>query len=107
MIVSFGIMQISVSLVVPQVDDPETKYDESEAPANFAFSLSAVSSTDLATQVRCPVTISRAQQMVGKHGSAIYVMKGERVTHTPRLRLDLFCPLLARRHSQFVSVREH
>ena len=68
-----------------QVDDPETQYDESEAPVNLAYpvSLSAVSSTDLATQVRCPVTISRRQQMVGKHGSAIYGMKGERVTHTP------------------------
>jgi len=47
MILIFGIMQISVSLVVSQVDDPETQYDESEAPVNLAYpvSLSAVSST--------------------------------------------------------------
>ena len=93
MIVIFGIMQISVSLVVSQFDDPETQYDESEAPVNLAYpvSFSAVSSTDLVTHVfRCPVTISRTQQMVGKHGS----VKGERVTHPPRLRLDFFCPLI-------------
>jgi len=91
MIVIFGIMQISVSLVASQVDDPETQYDESEAPVNLAYpdTLSAISSTDLATQVFCcPVTISRT------HGSALYLMQGERVTHTPRLRLDFFCPLL-------------
>src|SRR5262249_21631762 len=85
MIVIFGIMQIPVSLVVSQFDDPETQYDESEAPVNLAYpvSFSAVSST-LDTHVfRCPVTISRTQQMVGKHGS----VKGERVTHPPRLRL--------------------
>jgi hypothetical protein len=71
--VFLGICVVSISSMVLRVDDPETAYNESEAPVNFAipFSNNTVADTHLIIRVSRPITIVRGEQ-AGDNAAIMY-----------------------------------
>ena len=94
MIVVFGMCVVSVSSVAPPTDDPETPYNESDAPITFAIP-AAINATGAIQRldVRSTIAIFLGQR-VGRDDEVIApAIKSEHGIHSPNPQAKLLSTL--------------
>jgi hypothetical protein len=90
-----GICLISISPIELRADNPETAYNETESPVNFAPtpSITAVTITNRVAHVGRRTPISRRQRVVWNNGRTMCATTAKLGTHASNPRLNLFCTL--------------
>ena len=91
-VVILGVLCVSLASIIPQLDDPETTFNETDAPINVTTPIVAQTNFDVPTAH--PVVIPRKQQAWWNPSTMMHVVAlkpGMRASHS---LLNLLCKLL-------------